>query len=433
VTVAEAAAEIRDPLHGYIHLSELERAVIDTPVFQRLRRIRQLAAAYLAYPGAQHTRFEHSVGAMHLAGLAGAVLVQKGALTADVVPFMRAAALLHDVGHGPFSHLFEEVMTEKQNMTHEDMTQRIVRETEIAEVLGQHGLEANRVADMALGRAATGPGFVNDVLGGGLSVDILDYLVRDSYFTGVEYGKVDVHRVINSYEVVDDHLALDQAALYAFEAVLIARYEMFRAVYFHRTVRAADIMLVRAMQLADDKLHLTRVEDLHSYLRLTDDATLERLLALDAGGSPRLQQAREYAVGYAHRRLMKCVFERLVHRKEAFMERIFNQKKIREGLADEIAQAAHVDPAQVYVDVPTAPSVPFTAAREALESITLVTRAATLRSHQTLRLEELPLARGIAGFVDLLRIYTLPQLREPVEHAVQQFFGREGYMTKISV
>ena len=218
------AAEIRDPVHGYVYATEAEKAVIDNPVFQRMRRIRQLSGAHLTYPGAQHTRFEHMIGAMHLAGLASQSLLAKIPLSKEELQEIRLAALLHDVGHGPFSHLFEEVMTEKNGLTHEDMTMRIVKSSEVGMILRGHGYDPEKMASFAVGLSPTRPTYMNDLIGGGLSVDIMDYLLRDSYFTGVEYGKVDVHRIINSFEVVEDRLALNHAALYAFEALLIARY-----------------------------------------------------------------------------------------------------------------------------------------------------------------------------------------------------------------
>lgn len=113
--------EITDPIHKYIRFTEAEKKIIDTKIFQRLRRIRQLAGAHLVYPSAQHSRFEHSLGTMHLAGLAGEVMFSKNYICEEDIQKLRLAALLHDVGHGPFSHLFEEVMANKNSMSHEDL------------------------------------------------------------------------------------------------------------------------------------------------------------------------------------------------------------------------------------------------------------------------------------------------------------------------
>ena len=180
-------AEIRDPIHGYIYATEFERKIIDTAAFQRLRRIRQLAGCHLVYPGGQHSRFEHVIGCMYLAGRVGDVLSSKGiGFGEDDAQRLRIAAVLHDVGHGPFSHMFEEVMADKTEFTHEDMTQRIIRETEIGDILEKYGYSKKGISELAIGKSSQEKRYMNDVIGGGLSVDIMDYLLRDSYFTGVE-------------------------------------------------------------------------------------------------------------------------------------------------------------------------------------------------------------------------------------------------------
>src|SRR5713226_1749419 len=264
-------AEIRDPIHGYIKITKEERELIDSIFVQRLRRIHQLAGAYLVYPGGVHSRFEHVIGTMHVAGLIGRSLASKAGLHDDDIQELRIAALLHDVGHGPFSHLFEEVLSEKSHLSHEDISQRIVSESEIADVLRRNGYQPAKISKLCVGKSKGQP-FLNQVVAGGLSADMMDYLLRDTYFTGVEYGKVDIQRVIDSLGVSSDgHLMLERAALYAFEALLIARYEMFKAVYFHRTVRAAELMLAHSMTLADKELRLTDLSKIERILRLTDE------------------------------------------------------------------------------------------------------------------------------------------------------------------
>ncbi len=429
----EIAAEFRDPIHGYIYASPLEREIVDTQVFQRLRRIRQLSGAHLTYPGAQHTRLEHSVGAMYLATLASEHFKAKGELERGVAEQMRISALLHDVGHGPFSHLMEEVMAEKSAVTHEDITRRVIRETEIKDVLESGGLDCYEVSDLAVGLSKSKAKFVNDLLGGGLSVDIMDYLLRDSYFAGVDYGRVDVHRIINSFEIYDGGLALNQAAQYAFEALVIARFEMFRSVYFHRTVRAAEIMLIKAISLADAALHLTDTSDLGRYLSHTDEVTLAKLIDLETSGRAELKKARELARSYRDRKLLKCVFEKPVHRKDRFMERILSQKSFRVSLASEIAQEAEVDADDVYIDVPTTPSVPLTSSRQDLSSIVLVHRTAEGLQYRKVSVGEMPLLGAISGYFDLIRVYTTAQNRSKVEKAVEGFFGKESFATKISM
>lgn len=427
----KTVAEIRDPVHGYIKITEVERAVIDSPFVQRLRRIHQLAGAYMVYPGAVHTRFDHVLGAMHVAGLMAESIANNIHLDKTKIQDIRLAALLHDVGHGPFSHLFEEVLAEKTNLTHEDISQKIVLKSNVRDILENYGISSRKISDLCVGKLNKPP-YMNEIVAGGLSADIMDYLLRDSYFTGVEYGKVDIHRIIDSIEIVNNHLALNQAALYAFEAILIARYEMFKAVYFHRTVRASELMLVHSMSLASNALKLTDFSRIENYLRLTDEVVFDRLMNLNAN-TPELRIARKLAQDHNNRRLVKCVFEKVMQRKDRTVERIFDQSRFRQELARDIARKAAVNETDVYVDVPTTPSVPYTYTREAPSSLILVQEDPTGKTHKTVPINELQLVGSITGFMDILRVYTQEENRKKVAGAVHELFGGNGFMTRVSV
>lgn len=414
-------AEIRDPVHGYVKLTQVERELVDSEFVQRLRRVHQLAGSYLVYPGAVHTRFEHVVGAMHVAGQIGESLVTSSEIGEDRVQELRIAALLHDVGHGPFSHMYEEVLTVKTSKTHEDISQMIIRETAIADILERHGYSARKMSALAVGKLMGAPPYMNEVISGGLSADIMDYLPRDSYFTGVEYGKVDVQRVIDSLTVVGGHLALDEAAVYAFEALLLARYEMFKAVYFHRTVRAAELMLVRSMRLADDVVGLTDLSDLEAYLELTDEVVIHKLVNLDPK-DPRLAEARRLAEDFRNRRLVKCVFEKLVQRKDRAVKQLFAKEAVRARTTAELARSAGTSPDHIYLDVPTTPSVPYTSKSEALADVRLTKTAGGRTVASTVPLDKFPIVGSIAGFMDMLRVYTTARDRGAVELAAQKLF-----------
>jgi HD superfamily phosphohydrolase len=311
------------------------------------------------------------------------------------------------------------------------MSQRIVLESDIGDILERHGISSKKMSQLCVGKQNTRP-FMNEVIAGGLSADIMDYLLRDSYFTGVEYGKVDIHRLIDSLDVIDDHLVLDRAALYAFEALLIARYEMFKAVYFHRTVRAAELMLAHSMALADGELGLTRLAKIDKYLGLTDEVVVYRLMSLHPKNQ-NLRLARRLAENYNRRKLVKCVFERVMQRKDRVVEKIFSQKRFRNELIRDIAKQAGVEATNVYIDVPTTPSVPHTYTREALNSITLVSRDFGGSHSEKISITELPLVGSITGFTDVLRVYSAPGEREKVGRAVKTMFGREDFTARISL
>lgn len=409
----------------------MERDVVDSPFIQRLRRIHQLAGSYLVYPGAVHSRFEHVVGAMHLAGRITESLAQEGSIDDDWAQEIRLAALLHDIGHGPFSHTYEEVLAERGKTTHEDISQRLILETPIKDILERRGFSARKMSHLCVGKQSKAPPFTNEIIAGGLSADIMDYLPRDSYFTGVEYGKVDVQRIIDSLHLAGGHLALDEAASYAFEALLIARYEMFKAVYFHRTVRAGEVMLVQSMKFADEALGLTNLSNLRLYLELTDEVVLQRLSTLPTS-SRGLRKARSLALGFKNRELVKCVYEEVVQRKDKVVGQLFADGRVRRQVTLQLAESAGVDPTSIYIDVPTTPSVPNTYSEEALTSVKLLRTEGRKRTAKTVPLSDFPLAGSIAGFMNVIRVYTTAENRRAVGAATAKLFRNHGILRESS-
>lgn len=406
--------EITDPVHKYISFSEVEKQVIDTGVFQRLRRIRQLAGAHLVYPSAQHTRFEHSLGTMHVAGYAGETLVAKGYLdNEDKVQKLRLAALLHDIGHGPFSHLFEEVLELRRGSSHEDVGKQIISKSEISDILKKHGYNPCDICELSFGESKIK--FFNEIIAGGLSADLMDYLSRDGLFTGVEYGKIDYHRLISSFEVVSNgHLAINRSALYSFESMLISRYEMFKAVYFHKTVRSAEVMLLNSMALADEHLNLTDTS-MNNYLNLTDEVILERLCSLKNGN----KIAVNLATDYRSRKLLKCVYEKFVHKRDKLYSKMDRQTLHNLGL--QIAEIAGVKEKSVFVDASRAPSMPLTPTKREINSVLLVDKDWAYDKP----VSEIPLIDSITGFLDMLRVYTTAENRNAVEQSIKKVVGNE--------
>lgn len=409
------AGEITDPIHRYIRFSETEREIVDTVIFQRLRGIRQLAGAHLVYPSAQHSRFEHSIGTMHIAGYAGETLLSKGYFgDEDKVQQLRLAALLHDVGHGPFSHLFEEVLMEKHNMNHEDMGKQIISQSEISDILGKHGYNSSDICKLSFGQSNIQ--FFNEIISGALSADMMDYLPRDSLFTGVEYGKIDYHRLISSFEVTTDgHLAINKSALYSLESMLISRYEMYKAVYFHKTVRSAEVMLLRSIMLADEQLNLTD-KTLNKYLSLTDEITLERIRLLGNDNKSAVRLAQDYK----SRKLLKCVYEKFLHSHDKLNRKL--HAKALFGLESRISEIAQLKKENtVFVDASSASSMPRTPTKEEISSILLIEKE---HEYET-PVSEIPLIASIAGTLDMLRVYTTAENRDTVEECTNKVLGSE--------
>lgn len=250
----------RDSVHNIIRLKtdslegSLIARLVDSAEFQRLRRVRQLGLAHFAYQSAEHSRFTHSLGAFHLATRILAKLRNKYDIAPEDQTAVRVAALLHDVGHGAFSHVLETIL----GFHHEDFTIEAVlsEETEIGILLRDYSPQlAHRVADIIRGNFR--PMALAQLVSSQLDVDRMDYLLRDSLMTGVKYGVYDLEWIIKSIEIneSDDQLYVSARGLYAVEDYLQARYYMFRQVYFHRTLRAAEIILQAILRRA---LHLFR-------------------------------------------------------------------------------------------------------------------------------------------------------------------------------
>lgn len=263
----------RDPIHGYIAVSDLENQIINSFPFQRLRNIKQLAMTYMVYHGAEHTRFGHSLGVMFLVTKAFISAVENGvgsysfseAKKAWYTQILRLIALLHDIGHAPFSHASESVFPD--GMEHEAFTEKIVKETCIAGYINEIGTSFRKkhgdefditpelICDIYLGR---NPGvcseftFLKSFMDSELDCDKMDYLLRDSVFCGVNYGKYDIERLISSLTIfVQDgcpRLAISDGGIQVFEEFVLARYFMFIQVYFHRTRRYFDIMFYQSLK-----------------------------------------------------------------------------------------------------------------------------------------------------------------------------------------
>jgi HD superfamily phosphohydrolase len=423
--------EIKDPVHGYIELTPTERSIIDTPQFQRLRRLKQLSVAHLTYPGAEHTRFHHSLGVMHIAGEIAQRLEDVDLIDEEEHKKIRIAGILHDIGHGPFSHLFEEVL-KKRNLNHEQITTRIIKETEIGDVLGSAGIDSEEMSTLAIGHLDYSKPYINNIIAGQFSADVMDYLPRDSYFSGVEYGKIDIDRLVRSISVVNDILAVKDTALYVLEAMVIARYEMFKAVYFHRSVRAAETMLVRAMELAEEELDITGFKTMEEYHQLDDYSIIHILNTLKDSRSKDSQTAYELTQRFVNRRLLKCAYETVVHRKDRFTVNMMLMGNIRDSLEKDIASETGVDPNTVIIDVSTAPSVPYAAAQQHPQDISLYHEDREGNKTPVSFSQVSPLGGSLVGYLDIMRLYTRPEDLESVRKAAESKFGQESSTTQIS-
>lgn len=355
----------RDPLHNIISLDEsipedrLIVELIDSSEFQRLRRIKQLGLAMFTYQGAEHSRFTHSLGVMHLMTRALTLLGSHHPISEEARVAGRAGALLHDLGHGPLSHVVEKVF----HFHHEDWTRRIVLDcaTEVNQILSSFDSQLpEKLA--SLYQHTYSPGFVSQLVSSQLDCDRMDYLLRDSLMTGAKYGIYDLEWVLHALRIDerDDRIYVESKGLYAVEEYLQARYYMFRQVYFHRTLRSAEAVLISALNRARtliergklkfrmagsvfEKMLMAEQVSVTEYLQLDDTDVMFRLKEWSRDADEILA---DLAARLIHRRLFKAI-DLAADVPESFWDS-----------AKEIVRRAGFDP-QYYLITDRASDVPY--------------------------------------------------------------------------
>jgi len=326
---------IKDPVHGYVEVDEEILPILDSPYIQRLRYIRQLGFSYLVYPGANHTRFEHSVGTMHLADVA----CRRFGLSKEDRLLILIAALLHDVGHGPFSHASEPIMETYLGRTHDDVTEIVKSHFKV--FLDQLGISSSDVCSVVKG---THP--LSGIIHGDIDVDRMDYLLRDAYYTGAPYGTVDAHRLIRNLHLTDEGIVLDENGINAAESLLIARTLMRPTVYYHHVSRIGECMFQLAVLEHISDRSITDIEHICS---LDDNECLHELK------TSRASKARELALRLYNRKLYKrAVYAGQDQINISSFQTGWSIDRARKT-AEEIARIAGCHPAEILVDIPPVP------------------------------------------------------------------------------
>ncbi len=418
--------EIKDPVFGYVYITEAEKDIIDSFPVQRLRRLRQLAGSEYVYPGANHTRFEHSVGVMYLAGLLAENPYLSSHFSEEDYQTIRIAALLHDVGHGPFSHIFEHLLDKFLKKTHEDMNVWIVQKSELKDILGSLGHDPDMIAKLSVGWLhKPGKAFMDQIIRSAVDVDKLDFVVRDTFHTGAQYGYVDIFRLIHMIDVLDENLAVDLGALSALESFIIARIESFKSIYFHRVGRAAQLMLAMAMEKAKDELGLVAFETPEEYLAFNDYTVWTML--------KQCEKSQKIIGDLEKRKLLKCAYEQTFYVKDKTVSSIFTVEEFRNQIRDQIASQAKVNPESVVIDVPTLPSVPYrhSVLLEPME-IPVFYRARNGRKVPQRLSDMSGIFDVLRGFINILRVYTDEKNREKVGEEASKLLGGIPSSAKIS-
>ena len=327
---------IKDPVHGYVEVEAGLLPLLDSPPVQRLRHVKQLGFSYLVYPGANHSRFEHSLGTMHLATL----LARHLALDPADVLLIAAAGLLHDIGHGPFSHTSEAFLSEFAGHDHHQVD-HLLGEQSLASAIEEADLDPAAISALIRGEHP-----LADLIHGNLDADRMDYLLRDAHYTGVPYGTVDAQRLIQSSILAGEGLGIGESGVQAAESLLIARTLMRSAVYFHHTSRIATSMLTLALYE-----HVVEGSGDPRAIPLLDDLGLCQALAGSGSGV-----ARSLLEGLMKRRLYKRAL--YAGRDQVGASFLTSEPSVRRmrTLAREIAEAAGREEWEVIVDIAPFPA-----------------------------------------------------------------------------
>ncbi|WP_256202458.1 HD domain-containing protein [Sulfuracidifex tepidarius] len=229
--------KVFDDLHGYVSLDDVEVRILDHPLLQRLRRIKQTSLAFMVYPGAVNTRFSHAIGTVYLTSKLGEILEDKGFVTNDEIRKLRLAALLHDIGQFPFSHSLGGFFMSK-NFSNSDFGDMLISLTDIKDILSEGGYPYKEIKDILWGGNS-----LRGVIDSDVDVDRMDYLLRDSKYSGVQLGSIDLQRLMDNVNYEDGKIRIHEKGLYSAENFFIARLHMYQAVYYHKTIVGYELLV----------------------------------------------------------------------------------------------------------------------------------------------------------------------------------------------
>ncbi len=355
---------IHDAIHGSIRFEGVTLRLLETPELQRMSGIKQLGLGYLVFPGANHTRLEHSIGVSYMAG----EMAKHLGLDPHEVTLVKIAGLLHDIGHSPYSHTLEYVLHEKLGKDHMEITADIIRgkidiigdcveeRERIHEIISDEGFSPDRIANIILGKEVSpdlwsvekgqmffggSKNYLTQIINGYLDADQMDYLLRDAHYTGVAHGIVDVHRILNTIRIYNGNLVVDKKGVNALEGILVARALMYSSVYFHKTARIAEVMLSKAVEYLD-------MDNWLDIYKMADADLISTLM--NTGGYP-----KEIALRIKYRKLFKKAL--VIGFNELTDELIENLKELddlkkRRSVERSIANAVGIDEGYVLIDMP---------------------------------------------------------------------------------
>jgi len=405
---------INDPVSGFISVPRKFREVIDSEEIQRLRRIKQLSGAPYVYPGANHTRFEHSMGVMYEVRKQLDFLVNTKGIEIDqeLYDSTLLAGLCHDIGHGAFSHNFEEVLLAQSGQAHEDFTRYLLLNSVIGDIISNLGLNKRVIADLALGNLNREEYFFLDqIITGPLDCDSRDYLVRDSYHCGTRFANHSERLVILSDVTDESNLAYNIKGISDIESFLLTRLNAFRTIYFHKTSRSVQIMIGEAIRKLGEDVNLVEYNSPEEYLKWDDLSLYYHLL--------HNEKSKSIIQRINRRDLLKSCYEKpsFILKNNPQASFVNKSDEIRQA----IAEKAKISVDDVYIDLPFMPSVPYQHTSSLKPNEIPVISVDGKGNKTPVSLVDYSLFFPlIQGYFNIIRVYTLRKNQEQVGLAAKK-------------
>ena len=403
--------QIKDPIHGYIELSQVEMDIIDMKISQRLRYIRGPAGLSLVYPGADISLMGRTLGFIQMVR----VFLEYIGATPEEIQKGRIAALLRMLVNGPWANVMDEYQT-MRGAPAIKLTKAMLDSTPVGEVIEKHGFTRSEIQDV-IEKGVPVKGLRLDILNCPINPELVDDLARDSYFAGVDYAQLEYHRLFGSTRIAKNKIAIERSSLFTLESYLSAAVNMFDAVYFHKTVRAAELMLLRVLEEAGSQLFPAPLKEPANFFKYDDLTMLHRLLNIESDESEELRSANRIFLDFNKRYLIKLVSERSLT-DPTFLKKLSTADGMY-SIETEIAEDAGIDPRNVYIDFPDRPSVTFYPGKYDLDAIALFERGSG--GYEFWKVSDVsPMARSFTRILKPVRIYTTRGYRSKLKNSADK-------------
>lgn len=411
VTDFPSVLQIKDPIHGYVGLSSVEKELIDHKMFQRLRYIKGPAGLSLVYPGADIGLFGRSLGFINMTK----IFLEYLGGTSEEIQKGRLASCLLMLANGPWANVMEEYLTTR-GFDPLKLTKAVLNHTDIGVIIENHGFSRTEIQDV-LEHGVPIKGVKLDIKNCPINPELIDDLERDSYFAGVDYAQLEYHRLFDATRIAKNKIAVERGSLYTLESYLSAAVNMFDAVYFHKTVRAAELMLLRVLDEAGSHLFPSPIDDTEKFFGFDDLTFLYRLLHVKPNENDALIAANRIFSDYNKRYLIKMVSTRAIS-DPSFLNKLSTPDGLF-SIEREIAEGGDIDPRNVYVDFPDRPSVTFYPGKFDLDKVALFERGSS--GYEFWKLSDLsPMARSFSRIMKPVRVYTTRGYRSKLKKSADR-------------